>query len=252
MNAPLAKPERGMCTSLRKAPAPRRDNRCLLQLFLPAPVAVRSLFIARSPSKSQLDSEKRPAPIKHVFWSRTCTFVPLPSQFLSAHQRPPPAPFGLRMADAPRGCARPAASLLPRGGEGKRSCPQGLGERGASAGAPFTCSHHLNEPRSPFPSAAVTKRGLSLPRQAGAVQRRPSFTVVGLGWGCKRGAPGSALAPGGLRPSPVLYSIAVLFIRFSFFTKGRGEPSLTPAKQQQTKRSLCQDLALKSLKIWCS
>lgn len=47
---------------------------------------------------------------------------------------------------------------------------------------------------------------------------------------------------------------ALFAFRFHIFRKRRGEPSLAPAKQQQqhTKQSLCQDLAVKSLKIWCS
>lgn len=162
MNAPLAKPERGACTSLSKAPAPRRDNLSLLQLFLPTPVTVRRLFIARGPSESQLGSSSH-----HVHISEP--HVHLPNSF---QEHPPPAPLGLRVADAPWSHA------------------QGLGERGTSARAPFTYNHQLNEPRSPFPSAAVPKQGLSPPREAGA-GRRPPISTAGSGWGCKWGAPGT-------------------------------------------------------------
>lgn len=56
-------------------------------------------------------------------------------------------------------------------------------------------------------------------------------------------------APGNRQPG------AFFSFRFHIFRKRRGEPSLAPAKQQQqqhTKQLLCQDLAVKSLKIWCS
>ena len=49
-----------------------------------------------------------------------------------------------------------------------------------------------------------------------------------------------------------IFNQALYAFRFHTFTKGREERSLAPAKQQHTKQLLCQDLALKSLKTWCS
>lgn len=184
MNAPLAKPERGVCTSLSKAPAPRRDNLSLLQLFLPTPVTVRRLFIARGPSESQLGSSSH-----HVHVSEPHVHL---------HTAAFPIPFRNILLQLPWGCR-----WQTRRGDAHKAWERGA--RVPELLLPITTSSMNLALR--FHQLRSLSKGFPLLGRQELVGGPPFPLRVRDG-----AANGEPPAPGGLGPSPVLYSVIVLFI----------------------------------------